>query len=422
MNNGKEIASVQGEVLKKEKALIKVSYFLWTVVFLLALVTGTIGINNLLYIEQSVKLTAVVTDKYASQSSSGTGSSRTVSTSLKILYQFENPYKKDKIELVSELAPLVYATVNKGDDIAIYYNETAKPKTRISQPLHFWMIFFISSLVFGAALLMATLVSRQSALTKERRRQLIYLVLVMFILPIVVNILSFTQQNNQLQAEREAEADWPRWPAFETAVPKPEWWDQVSIKYFDPMDYTSEEYSDYVKHNTDSDKYHRSFKVTYALMLKHQDDPYTLGGLLGRGTTRQYMSIYEFFLSQYMHQEWQGEYCSQPCNDATQMVEMAGVLMSMKLDENQIDSSLKLAIDIMQYKFSRANNRGKYYFLNSYRRLLEHLEGKEVAKLTLGVLVEESLQEAVEQGLTGQVRKWKKFWSSSQREIGIYSK
>ncbi|RTR29766.1 hypothetical protein [Shewanella atlantica] len=400
----------------------RLSYLFWAITALLALVVGAIGINNLLYIEQSIKINATVYNKVESQSRSNTGSGTSTSTSLKVIYQFENPYKKDKIELASELAPLVYGRVKKGGDLEIYYNELAKPKTRISQPFHFWLLFIISGLFLSFAFFIATLLTRHSQIAKGRRRQFVYGVAVMLILPVVTNLLLFTQQTRQLAEERSREESWPSWFAFEVAVPKPEWWDSVSIKYLDPMDYTSEEYSYYVEHNTDSDKFHRSFKLTYALMLRHQDDPLELGWLLAKGTTRQYMPMYEFFLSHFMFQEWEGEYCSQPCNDATQMVEMAGDLISMKLDENQVDSSMNLANEIMEYKFSRAGNRGQYYFLYSYRRLLEHTQGQEVAKLKLDSLVEAGLQDAIAQGLASQERKWRRFWKGSQREVGLYSK
>ncbi len=94
----------------------------------------------------------------------------------------------------------------------------------------------------------------------------------------------------------------------------------------------------------------------------------------------------------------------------------------MKLDENQVRSSEALIEDIMKYKYDRANNRGKYYFLYAYRRLLEHTEGKEIAKQKLEHLVEENLQQAIDQGLTRQAEKWRKFWQGTQRKVGMFSK
>jgi hypothetical protein len=310
--------------------------------------------------------------------------------------------------------------VQKGQIIDIYYNELEKPKSKIANPIHYWFDAILWLLFLSTCFFITRLLTKNCPATKGKS-QLFSIALTAalfapFIYGMTVNLITASE----IERDQISEQSWPSWPEFERAVPKPAWWDSVAIKYFDPMDYTSEQYSNYVKKNNDKDKYHRQFKVTYALLLRHQNDPLQMGWDLAKGTTRQYMPMYEFFLSHYMRENWQGQ-CSSPCNDATQMVEMAGDLLSMKLDENQIVESSQLIQDIMKYKYSRGNNRGKYYFLYSYRRLLEHTHGKEHANQELNHLVEENLLEARQQNLTQQIKKWEKFWLGSQRKVGMFS-
>ncbi|OEG72998.1 hypothetical protein BEL05_06255 [Shewanella colwelliana] len=401
------------------KVVRRIVFVLWAACASCIFLLGNMVVSNFIYIEQSQFIEATVIKKVASKSRSGSGSSASYSTALKVIYQFENPYVKDKLELHSELAPLVYGRVKEGDTISVYFNEMAKPKTRISQPFHFWLLCFLVLLGVSFLYLIALIIGRHSRLVvKTWQANLILTCL--FLVPVVYQSWDNMQNNNAIALERNSEANWPRWFAFEHAVAKPSWWDSVAIKYLDPMDYTSEEHRYYLKSNTDADRFHRSFKLTYALMLRHQDDPLELGWLLAKGTTRQYMPMYEFFLSHFMYRQWEGV-CTNPCNDATQMVEMAGHLLSMKLDENQIASSLVLAEEIMVNKYDRADNRGKFYFLYSYRRLLEHTQGKDIAHAKLDDLVDASTLEAQKLGNSQLLSRWQRFWHGTQREVGMFS-
>ena len=400
------------------KSLIFLTYFLWLITALLSMLAGSIAINNVLYIDQSIELSATVSYKNEHQVRYQSSKNRTA-LALEIVYQYHKPGQQNKAELVNELAPLVYPFVESGDKISIYYNELSDPKTRISQPVHFWLNFLLCLLFLSVVFFFAILVNRSKQITKNKNTKMIVLVSAVFFIPIVLELVSFNQQTEQLLIEKNIQSSWPSWPEFEQAVAKPDWWDKVAITYFDPMDYTSDEFSNYVDKNKHADKYQRSFKVTYALMLRHQDDPYTLGGLLGKGTNREFIPMYEFFLGHFMQQEWQSDYCSPVCsNDATQMVKMAGDLLSMKLDDNELDYSRQLIKDIMKYKYERGDNRGKFYFLYSYRRLLEYEQGQEKAKEVLASLVEKNIQQAINQGLSNhQLRRWRTFWTSSQRKI-----
>jgi hypothetical protein len=403
----------------KQKLNSKLVYFFWLLTFILAATFSSISVNNIIYANQSIKVDAKVHGKSSHRQRNN--NSKSYSTVLKIIYQFENPYVKDKIELQSELAPLLYSYVKEGDPISIYYNEISDPTSRINSPLHYWFGSLLWFIFFSASYLTTHFLTKFCNDTKDKKRMFLLILAVVSFSPVLINITLSWIQTNQIETDQLSEQNWPSWPEFERAVAKPAWWDQVAIKYFDPMNYTNEEYSYYVENNSDKDKYHRQFKVTYALLLRHQDDPLQMGWDLARGTVRQYMPMYEFFLKHFMHQTWQGQ-CSNPCSDATQMVEMAGDLLSMKLDENQIDSSIQLIDDIIKYKYERANNRGKYYFLFSYRRLLEHTEGKENAREKLEHLVEANLQQAIAEGLNQQAEKWRKFWAGSQRKVGMFSK
>jgi len=405
---------------KTSKVAKPLIYFSWFITGLVSMLAGYIAINNIVYIEQSIKVSASVLNKTEHQVRYKHNNTRTASA-LHIVYQYQHPHQPQKFELVSELAPLLYPFVEIGETIPIYYNALSKPQTRLSHPVHFWLTFLLCSVFLSFFFYITFQANKSLQAGPNKNAKMIALVSVFFFIPTVIQLVTIDQQGDQLLIEQTMQKNWPSWPAFEQAVAKPDWWDKVAINYFDPMSYTSEEFGHYVDNNKGHDKYQRSFKVTYALMLRHQDDPYTLAGLLGKGTTREFIPLYEFFLAHFMLQQWQGEYCSQPCNDATQMVEMAGSLLSMKLDENQLDYSRQLINDIMKYKYERGNNRGKFYFLYGYRRLLEHEQGKEKAKQILAPLVEKNLQQAINQGLTTQQRQWRRFWTSSQREIGIYS-
>ena len=405
----------------KKQLSKKVIYLFWLITSMLTLVVGWSVFNNIQYINDSVEIKATVYSKSSYRTRNGTSSSNNYSTALTVTYQFENPYIDGKIELDSELAPVMYAMVEKGDIVSVYSNEMAKPKTRLSHPLHFWLMPFVWTVFFGFLFYVSKILAKTNPQVANQYSLYAKSLLLIFFLPGIYVVIASFGEKQEIKGESAREQNWPRWDALERAVPKPEWWDRVAIKYFDPMDYTSEEYSNYLKQNTGPDKYHRQFKVTYAFLLLHQEDPLQMGWDLAKGTARQYMPLYEFFLNHFMFQEWQGD-CSQPCSDATQMVEMAGDLLSMKLDENQIESSYELIRYIMKYKYSRGNNRGKYYFLYSYRRLLEHAEGKEKAKEVLATMVEENTAEALTLGLKGQHKKWLKFWERSQRKVGMFTK
>lgn len=402
----------------EKKVSPSVVHSFWLVSIFLALTVGWLTADNLHYAINSQTLSAEVVNKSSYRSKSN--SSRNYSTSYTVTYQYENPSVKQKFELKSELAPLVYPFVEKGEFIDVYYNEFADPKSRIRMPHHFWLNVLIGLLVFFFInLVTRTLINHNAIIQNSIIRSKLTPVAA-FIAPVFLSLLYFSLNVDSAKNELAQEKNWPSWPAFEAAVPKPIWWDKVAIKYFDPMNYTSEEYSAYLDANTGDDKRHRQFKVAYVFLLKHQNDPLQMGWDLAKGTTREFMPLYEFFLEHFMQTEWQGD-CSQPCSDATQMVEMAGELLSMKLDENHIEYSQQLVADIMKYKYSRANNRGKYYFLYSYRRLLEHIDGKEKAHQVLDKLVTANTIEANELGSKTMIRKWSNFWSSSQRKVGMFS-
>ena len=391
----------------------------WLASLSLALMVGWFFADNLYYAINSQVLSAEVVNKSSYRSK--TSNSRHYSTSYTVTYQFENPHVADKFELKSELAPLVYPFVEKGNTIDIYYNEFADPKAKIRMPQHYWLNVLIGLLFFYFVNLITRTLIKNSLVTPKPIVESKQTLVAAFIAPALLSLLYLSLNANSTKNELANEKNWPAWPAFQSAVAKPVWWDKVAIKYFDPMNYTSEEYSAYLKANTGDDKRHRQFKVAYAFLLKHQNDPLQMGWDLAKGTTREFIPLYEFFLEHFMYTEWQGE-CSQPCSDATQMVEMAGDLLSMKLDENRIEYSRQLIADIMKYKYERANNRGKYYFLYSYRRLLEHTEGKEKAHQELDELVNAASLEADEQGSKTMIRKWSTFWSSSQRKVGMFSR
>jgi hypothetical protein len=405
--------------IKQSQASRLVVYLFWLISVVAALIGGWIVAENFHYASQSQVLSAEVINK--SSYRSRTNNSRYYSTSYTVTYQFENPNVKDKFDLESELAPLVYPLVEKGELIEIYYNEFAKPQSKIRMLHHYWLNVLIWMIIFYFIYLITRSLTNSNPELSDRLVKFKQLLAVSFFAPVVLNFIYLSSNSKSTQQEVAMQQNWPSWPALESAVPKPTWWDQVAIKYFDPMNYTSEEYSAYLKANIGDDKRHRQFKVAYVFLLKHQDDPLQMGWDLAKGTTREFIPLYKFFLEQFMHTEWRGN-CSRPCNDATQMVEMAGDLLSMTLDENQIDYSELLIADIMKYKYQRANNRGKYYFLHSYRRLLEHTESKEKAHQVLDELVTDCLQEAENTGDQSMVRKWENFWSSSQRKVGMFSR
>ncbi|MDO6764483.1 DUF3592 domain-containing protein [Agarivorans sp. 1_MG-2023] len=398
----------------------KAAMLFWLVSACLAYLTGHLFASNYSYINYSQVLTAEVTQK-SSYTSNTSSSSQSRALHLNIIYQFENPSVAGKLERELELAPLVYGQMRQGDAIAIYYNPAMSPKSRIAHPVQVWFTTVLSLVIFMFSVLVSFIVTKHSVLDQQGSKKFAYWMLLILCSPIAVNQLLMKQHNKQLASELASEQSWPSWPEFEEAVPKPAWWSEVPIKYFDPMSYTSEEYQSYVEQNKGSDKHLRRFKVAYVFMLLHQDDPLQQGWDLARGTTREFMPLYEFFLEHYMTSQWDGDCYSNVCNDATQMVEMAGDLISMKLDENQVESSQVIAENIMQYKYARGNNRGKYYFLSSYRRLLEHTHDQAYAQEILSGLVSECLVEA--QGLNNPslLRKWQKFWTTSQREVGMFS-
>ncbi len=401
------------------KSSLVFTYIFWSALILLLFTLGWQIADRIRYLNNSQVLSAEIVDKSSYRSK--TSNSRHYSTSYTVTYQFENPYVKQKFELESELAPLVYPLVEKGQEISIYYNEFSQPKSQIRMPHHFWLGSLVLLLIIVFVYLITrTLIRHQQNIQSQIVRSKLSLVAAFFI-PLLISLFFDSQSNQVIKKELLLEKSWPAWPALEAAVAKPIWWNEVAIKYFDPMNYTSEEYSAYLKANTGDDKRHRQFKVAYAFLLKNQNDPLQMGWDLAKGTNREFMPLYEFFLEYYMHTEWQGN-CSQPCSDATQMVEMAGDLLSMKLDENQIEYSQQLIADIMKYKYDRANNRGKYYFLYAYRRLLEHTHGKEAAHQLLDELVNAGRQEAANSGPDSMRRKWANFWSSSQRKVGMFSR
>lgn len=403
---------------QRKEVSARVVYSFWVVSIASALIVGWLAADNMRYIINSQVLTAEVVNKSSYRSKSN--NSRHYSTSYTVTYQFENPHVAGKFELKSELAPLVYPLVEKGELIDIYYNEFAAPKSKIRMPHHYWLNVLIGLLLLFFINLIARRLINHNATIQHSVVNSKLTPVAALIAPVLLSWLYLSFNIDSAKNELAKEKNWPSWPAMEAAVPKPIWWDKVAIKYFDPMNYTSEEYADYLKANTGDDKRHRQFKVAYALLLKHQNDPLQMGWDLAKGTTREFMPLYEFFLEHFMRTEWQGD-CSQPCSDATQMVEMAGDLLSMKLDENQIEYSQQLIADIMKYKYERANNRGKYYFLYSYRRLLEHTVGKEKAHQKLDELVKAARLEADELGTKSLIRRWSKFWSSSQRKVGMFN-
>lgn len=253
----------------------KLVYFFWILTFILAVTVSSTVINNIIYASQSITVDAKVHAKSSHRERSN--NSRSYSTLLKIIYQFENPYVKDKIELQSELAPLLYSSVTEGEIIAIYYNEMGNPRTRIVSPLHYWFNSLLWMAFFSACFAITQYLTKACDATMHSKRVFMILLSVSLLAPATFKTVSTWMTNNQIEDDRLSEQNWPSWPEFERAVPKPEWWDQVAIKYFDPMDYTDEEYSNYVKLNKGKDKYHRQFKVTYALILLHQDDPLQMG-------------------------------------------------------------------------------------------------------------------------------------------------
>lgn len=395
-----------------------VIYIIWSITALLTFAYGWSVFDNIFYASESTQISGTIHKKSSHRSRNA--NSNTYSTSYNIIYQFENPYVPGKIELEKELAPVMYAILNEGDRVDIYFNDKEKPKSRLSHPLHYWLMTIVWGAFLSFAFFVAKPLSKQHESCYKNYNRFKKWMLLLFFLPGLFGLIQAFNSGRMVEIEKVSEQNWPRWRALEKAVAKPEWWDSVPIKYFDPMNFTSEEYSEYVKKNIGNDKRHRQFKVAYVFLLLHQDDPLQMGWDLAKGTTREFMPLYEFFLKHHMYQKWQGV-CGQPCSDGTQMVEMAGDLLSMKLDENQILSSKTLIQDIMKYKYERGNNRGKYYFLYSYRRFLEHTESVERAHEVLDALVEENLLEAQTLGLKSQIRKWTNFWKSGQRTVGMFS-
>ncbi|MBV1910472.1 MAG: DUF3592 domain-containing protein [Kangiellaceae bacterium] len=403
---------------KASKINRKVIYSIWFFTALSTLAYGWFIFDNLSYIGESESVTATVHKKTSHRSR--TVNSKQYSTAYNIVYRYENPYVPGKMELESELAPVMYALFEEGETVEVYFNDKNKQKSRLSYPLHFWLMPIVWAAFLSFGFLVSKLLSKTNGDCYQNYKKFKIAAIFLFLLPGAITFIQSSSSEQLIAEERQKEANWPHWYEFERAVPKPVWWDTVAFKYFDPMNYTSEEYSGYVKNNTGSDKAKRQFKVAYAFLLLHQDDPLQMGWDLARGTSREFMPLYEFFLERYMQEQWQGE-CSRPCSDATQMVEMAGDLLSMKLDENQIESSLELINNIMKYKYDRGNNRGKYYFLYSHRRYLEQTESVEKAHHVLDRLVEENLQEAISLDLKTQTRKWSTFWNKTQRTVGMFS-
>jgi len=337
-----------------------------------------------------------------------------------VIYQFENPYRAGKIETVVELAPIIYGVVDTGDSIKIYYNELGKPKARIKFAPHYWLITMIIFALFAFLLFVTILILKNHTSFKKQVRLFLIALLVFFSVPLVISVQNDLRNKSLLAKEKLAESAWPSWPAFEQAVPKPHWWRRVAIKFFDPMNYTSEEIKPYLRKNKGHDRTQRQFKVAYAKILKHKGDPLQIGWDIMNGTTQEFTPLYEFFVSYFMYQEWEGD-CTNPCNDATQTVQIAADLISMKLDEDQVDSSLLIIENILKYKYDRARNAEKYAFLYSYRRLLEHTVGVDRAREALQPLVEGNIKEAREQGLSRMTSKWQYFWEREQRRVGMYA-
>ncbi|MEC8327783.1 MAG: hypothetical protein VX100_17070 [Pseudomonadota bacterium] len=175
------------------------------------------------------------------------------------------------------------------------------------------------------------------------------------------------------QALRDREAkeqqNWPKWPEFESAVPKPDWWHSVPIKYIDPMNFTSEEMTAYYKKNTGDDKYKRDFKVIYARMLKHQNNAQEIAGFLGRGTVSEFKPFYEFYITHFLDETWQSEYCEQ-CNDANSAINIGTQWLYYLTEGGEYERAQKIIDQLLESKYPRAIPMQRFYLIRSYRRLL----------------------------------------------------
>ena len=92
---------------------------------MLAVVLGSIITNKILYASSSLALKAKVHSKVTHRERSA--HSKSYSSAFKIIYQFENPYVADKIEIQSELAPLLYSMVVILIDL-FFYNSISDQK------------------------------------------------------------------------------------------------------------------------------------------------------------------------------------------------------------------------------------------------------------------------------------------------------
>ncbi|AIY67586.1 hypothetical protein [Pseudoalteromonas piratica] len=182
-----------------------------------------------------------------------------------------------------------------------------------------------------------------------------------------------------VEREAEQQKSWPSWPEFEVAVPKPEWWHSVPIKYLDPMNYTPEEMKAYHDKNTGIDKYKRDFKVLYARMLKNRgNDVQEMAGFLGRGTVREFNPLYAFYISNYMDETWQSEHCGQ-CNDANAAINIGTQWLYRLIEDGEYGRAQQVIAQLFKLKYARAIPMQRYYLIRSYRHLLLKTQSRDEA-------------------------------------------
>ncbi|MDE3270851.1 hypothetical protein [Pseudoalteromonas sp. G4] len=208
-----------------------------------------------------------------------------------------------------------------------------------------------------------------------------------------------------VEREKEQQKSWPSWPEFEAAVPKPDWWHSVPIKYLDPMNYTPEEMKAYHDKNNGIDKYKRDFKVLYARMLKNRgNDVQEMAGFLGRGTVDEFYPLYAFYISNYMHETWQSEYCGQ-CNDANAAINIGTQWLHRLTKDGELTRAQQVIDQLFELKYDRAIPYQRYTLIRAYRNVLLKTHSREDAYAILKPYIVDNIKLA-EQANDQKMMQW----------------